>query len=631
MYKILSLTHCKKIFHSFLSLLPQLLLFELAFIVLSLFFFIPGVKKLMVMMLEIAGDTSLYNYHMLQILCSLPGIAAIVLILCLSVFLAYFEFSFIFIALYQSYAGSSFSLKDTLKTSVYSVFSLNFRDIPGFFLYGILLLPFQDLYLVPSVMPHLQIPNFITDELSKRWYGDFVLDLAYALLFTLFLLPLFLLPAMILKGKSFREGCKESIFTWKKAGLKGILLLGILIALCQLLFGRSGILPGDFSSVIEENLLKTLCLLFFSGKAQETAFTGVLIWILRCILSLGFSTFLAGILLPVPEEAAPVLVPSAGLSFQAFAKIKTFLSSGIRKIQTYFHPLFREIPLLKKFWIPMVLLILAVSLSAMYQYAQEPPAVHKPLTIGHRGSDLGVENTLEAVKGAIDSGADFAEVDIQLTKDQVPVAAHDDNLSRMAGRFKNINSLTLEELQSISLSQYGMEGHVPTLEELLRLSKGKIRLLIELKAVSGKEREILVDQILALIEKYDFEKDCILMSLDFDLIHLVRQKNPSLKTGCCMFGNLGETTVPPGLAPGICLDRRYGRKYEKVSGYGGKRPDLRQTLSGQRSAGRLFLPGHSHWRRLLFLLKRFLIKRRAAPRKCAPEISSFFLSWGSFL
>lgn len=543
MYKMLSLTHCKKIFHSFLSLLPQLFLFELAFKVLSLFFFIPGVKELMVMMLEIAGDTSLYNYHMLQILFSLPGIAAIVLILCLSVFLAYFEFSFIFIALYQNYAGSSFSLKDTLKTSVYSLFSLNFRGIPGFFVYGILLLPFQNLYLVPSVMPRLEIPNFVTGELSKRWYGNFALDLGYTLIFLLFLLLFFLLPAMILKGKSFREGCKESIFIWKNAGLKGILLLGILIALWQLLFGRSRILPGDFSSVIEENPLKTLCLLFFSGKAQETALTGVLIWTLRCILSLGFSALLAGILLPVPEEAASVLVPSAGLSFQAFAKVKTFLSSGIRKTQAYFHPLFREIPLLKKLWIPTALLVLAVSLSAMYQYAQEPPAVHKPLVIGHRGSDLGVENTLEAVKGAIDSGADFAEVDIQLTKDQVPVAAHDDNLSRMAGRFKNINSLTLEELQSISLSQYGMEGQVPTLEELLSLSKGKIRLLIELKAVSGKERKILVDQILTLIDKYDFEKDCILMSLNFDLIQLVRQKNPALKTGCCMFGNLGETTV----------------------------------------------------------------------------------------
>ena len=211
MCKILSLTHSKKIFHCFLSLLPQLFLFELAFKALSLFLFIPGGKKLIVMMLEISGDTSLYNYHMVQILFSLPGIAAIVLILCLSVFLAYFEFSLIFTSLYQSYAGSSFSLKDTLKTSGYSVFSLNFRDIPRLFVYGILLLPFQDLYLAPSIMPRLEIPNFITGLL-------------------------FLLPIMILKGKSFRKSCKESIFTWKKAGIKGVLILSIFIVLWHLLF-----------------------------------------------------------------------------------------------------------------------------------------------------------------------------------------------------------------------------------------------------------------------------------------------------------------------------------------------------------------------------------------------------------
>ena len=92
----------------------------------------------------------------------------------------------------------------------------------------------------------------------------------------------------------------------------------------------------------------------------------------------------------------------------------------------------------------------------MYQYAHTPPAVHQPLSIGHRGSDLGVENTLKAVEGAIESGADYAEVDIQLTKDLVPVAAHDDSLSRMAGQSDSINELTLKELQSIPLSQYGM-------------------------------------------------------------------------------------------------------------------------------------------------------------------------------
>ena len=71
--------------------------------------------------------------------------------------------------------------------------------------------------------------------------------------------------------------------------------------------------------------------------------------------------------------------------------------------------------------------------------------------------------------------------------------------------------------------------------------------------------------------------------------------------------------------------------FRKVSGYGGKRPDLQQALSGQRSAGRLFFPGNSRWRRLLFLLKKFLTKRRAATRKCTPEISPVFLSWGSSL
>ena len=90
MYKTLSLSHWKKIFASSLTLLPQLFLFELVFKILSVFFFVPAGKELIVMMLEITGDTSLYNYNMLRILLSLPGIAAIVLILCLSALLAYF-------------------------------------------------------------------------------------------------------------------------------------------------------------------------------------------------------------------------------------------------------------------------------------------------------------------------------------------------------------------------------------------------------------------------------------------------------------------------------------------------------------------------------------------------------------
>ena len=543
MYKTLSLSHWKKIFASFLTLLPQLFLFELVFKILSVFFFVPAGKELIVMMLEITGDTSLYNYNMLRILLSLPGIAAIVLILCLSALLAYFEFSVILTGLYQGYRGKSFSLKDTVSSSVYSLFSLNFKSIPGLFIYGILLLPFQNIYLIPSVMPHLEIPNFITGELSKRWYGDFVLNLAYILIFLVFLLLLFLLPSMVLTGKTFREASAESIRTWKRTGIKGLFLLSILMVFWWLLFHQPGLLPTDFSAVIEKNPLKTLCMLFFSGKTQETAFIGVMVWALRCILSLGFMAVLVGVYTSSVEEKALCSPAAVCLPTQNIGKVRVFLSQKLAAPRNYFRPLFRKVPGLKKLWIPIVLLALAAGLSAMYQYAQTPPAVHQPLSIGHRGSDLGVENTLKAVEGAIESGADYAEVDIQLTKDLVPVAAHDDSLSRMAGQSDSINELTLKELQSIPLSQYGIKGQVPTLEELIQLSQGKIRLLIELKAVSEREKEPLVDQILALIEKYNFQKDCILMSLDYELVQLVRQKNPVLKTGYCMFGNLGETTV----------------------------------------------------------------------------------------
>ena len=43
-------------------------------------------------------------------------------------------------------------------------------------------------------------------------------------------------------------------------------------------------------------------------------------------------------------------------------------------------------------------------------------------------------------------GADYAEVDIQLTADGVPVAFHDGSLLRLAGRMESVSALTWEEI-----------------------------------------------------------------------------------------------------------------------------------------------------------------------------------------
>ena len=70
------------------------------------------------------------------------------------------------------------------------------------------------------------------------------------------------------------------------------------------------------------------------------------------------------------------------------------------------------------------------------------------------------------------------EIDIQLTKDKKIIVAHDKNTYRLAGKFKNILSQTLNELKSLDVGSYKGEKwkseKIPTLNEVLKtLPKNK--------------------------------------------------------------------------------------------------------------------------------------------------------------
>lgn len=102
--------------------------------------------------------------------------------------------------------------------------------------------------------------------------------------------------------------------------------------------------------------------------------------------------------------------------------------------------------------------------------------------IAHRGfhdnSSERPENTLPAFKMAVDRGYGI-EMDVQLTKDKVPVVAHDYDLKRIAGVDKRIEDCTFEELKQYPIFQ--SEQTVPAFYDVLRLVEGKVPLIIELK------------------------------------------------------------------------------------------------------------------------------------------------------
>lgn len=161
----------------------------------------------------------------------------------------------------------------------------------------------------------------------------------------------------------------------------------------------------------------------------------------------------------------------------------------------------------------------------------------------HRGnSKLAPENTLPALLLAIEAKSDYIEIDLQQTKDGILILMHDRNLWRTTGLNKEVADLTCRELKKLDAgSWYGSAfSHtlIPTLEEAILLCKGKVRLNLEVKTYG--EINKLTETLIEIIDKYNFESQCVISSWDYDFLCEIKKQNPKLRTGLiisAVYGN----------------------------------------------------------------------------------------------
>ena len=156
------------------------------------------------------------------------------------------------------------------------------------------------------------------------------------------------------------------------------------------------------------------------------------------------------------------------------------------------------------------------------------------LIIGHRGGE-GVENSLGAIKNSIDKRIDYVEIDIQRTKDNYYIVNHDKTFKRVAGINKSASDMTLKEIKKISLRG---EEKIPEINEVLKLSKNKINLFIELKGKTADKK--MVDDIVKLVKKEKMEKQVVFISMRYSVIDYLKTKYKDLKTGFIYFLFLGD-------------------------------------------------------------------------------------------
>jgi glycerophosphoryl diester phosphodiesterase len=148
----------------------------------------------------------------------------------------------------------------------------------------------------------------------------------------------------------------------------------------------------------------------------------------------------------------------------------------------------------------------------------------KPFSVvGHRGAKgRKPENTISAIKFAIDSGADIVEVDVRSTKDGELILLHDPDFKRVSGKDVSPSQLDLIEIKR-GITVYGEP--VATLEEAIITVKDKVGLFVEIKEKNT------VENVLNKIKKFRYEKQTAVISFYEDAIFEAKKLNPDITTG----------------------------------------------------------------------------------------------------
>ena len=157
-----------------------------------------------------------------------------------------------------------------------------------------------------------------------------------------------------------------------------------------------------------------------------------------------------------------------------------------------------------------------------------------PRLCAHRGfNTVAPENSLPAFGAAVALGAEEIEFDLWATRDRVLVSCHDSTLDRVSDGEGKIYDHTYEELLALDFGvKHGEKFKglkIPTFEEILQKFAGRVIMNIHVKIWDKNMDDLMIEEIVALIRKYDCEKHIYFMTSCDEVIRKVQNYAPDLR------------------------------------------------------------------------------------------------------
>ena len=183
--------------------------------------------------------------------------------------------------------------------------------------------------------------------------------------------------------------------------------------------------------------------------------------------------------------------------------------------------------------------------------------------IAHRGaSGTAPENTLPAVRKAVEMNVDFVEIDIHLSKDGKVVVIHDATLDRTTNGSGNVNDFTLEELRKLNadftFTEQDFNATIPTLEEVIEEIGNKAFLLLEIKKGKNEYYQGIEEKAIKVLQEKNYTDRVIMQTFYDEIIKNWRAIDKDMPVHKLMLGNIRP--LP------IYIDHkiRWGSPYRKI-------------------------------------------------------------------
>jgi len=151
-----------------------------------------------------------------------------------------------------------------------------------------------------------------------------------------------------------------------------------------------------------------------------------------------------------------------------------------------------------------------------------------PLIGGHRGCSCQYqENSLQAMEEGIARGADYLEIDVQLTKDDVPIIFHDINVTEKTGLSGYVQEHTYKEMRDAY--------QVPTLSEAMEWGrKAGAYFALELKSypsVTEAQNLRMMPILNDVVTSCHMEGQVEAFGLDYVVLERLKRCNPAFDIG----------------------------------------------------------------------------------------------------